>query len=85
MKLKSIMYALDYGKSEKDLKRSDGARRVKQAKTLMNERVAAKTYSFCERYGSSLNQTPIEIPAKLSREEKRKFIIENKGELHEIN
>ena len=79
------MWALAYGKSEKALKRSDGARRVKQAKTLMNERVAEKTYSFCERYGSSLNQTPIEIPAGLSREEKRKFIIENKGELHEIN
>lgn len=34
MKLKSIMYALGYGKSRKSLVRSEGARRVKQAEEL---------------------------------------------------
>lgn len=34
MKLKSIMYTLGYGKSRKQLVRSEGARRVKQAEKM---------------------------------------------------
>ncbi len=38
MKLKSIMYALGYGKARKQLVRSEGARRVKQAEKMAYER-----------------------------------------------
>lgn len=38
MKLKSIMYALGYGKSRKSLVRSEGSRRVKQAEKLLYPR-----------------------------------------------
>jgi hypothetical protein len=53
MKLKSIMYALGYGKSRKVLVRSEGARRVKQAEKAMNLRQVQKNLSFIDRYGSS--------------------------------
>lgn len=52
MKLKAIMYALGYGKSRKQLVRSEGARRVKQAENLMNLRKLQKTLSFVGNYGS---------------------------------
>lgn len=52
MKLKSIMYALGYGKSREQLVRSGGARRVKQAENLMNLRKLQKTLSFVGNYGS---------------------------------
>ena len=55
MKLKSIMYALAYGKSRKVLVRSEGARRVKQAEKLAELRQLHKELTFCERYGSSTN------------------------------
>ncbi len=56
MKLKSIMYAMAYGKSVKSLKRAEGARRVKQAKVLLNEycdRNKSKALTWLDRYGSS--------------------------------
>lgn len=56
MKLKSIMYSLGYGKSEKALIRSEGARRVVQAKSLLKERVAMKSLLFPSRYGCSSKQ-----------------------------
>lgn len=55
MKLKSIMYALGYGKSRKLLVRSEGARRVKQAENMCNLRNLQKNLSFIDRYGSNSN------------------------------
>lgn len=56
MKLKSIMYAISYGKSVKTLKRTEGARRVKQAMKEVKIRCArneVKSLTWMERYGSS--------------------------------
>lgn len=56
MKLKSIMYAISYGKSVETLKRTEGARRVKQAKVLLKERCdrnITKALTWMDRYGSS--------------------------------
>ncbi len=50
MKIESIMYALGYGKSRKDLVRSEGARRVKLAETMWKWR---KTVICANLYGSS--------------------------------
>lgn len=55
MKLRSIMYALGYGKSRRFLVRSEGARRVKQAEVMMCLRQTDKTLSFIDRYGSNSN------------------------------
>ena len=56
MKLRSIMYALSYGKSRKTLVRSEGSRRVKQAeKKLLELRNLQKVWSYCKRYGNSSN------------------------------
>lgn len=52
MKLKAIMYALGYGKPRKQLVRSEGARRVKQAENIMRLRKHQKTLTFVGRYGS---------------------------------
>ena len=53
MKLKAIMYALAYKANEAELKRKEGARRVKQAQKLMWERKAEKMIMFPSRYGCS--------------------------------
>lgn len=52
MKLKAIMYALGYGKSRKQLVRSEGARRVKQAENNMNLRKIQKNLTYCTAYGT---------------------------------
>ena len=61
MKLRSIMYALAYGKSRKSLVRSEGARRVKQAEKLAELRKVQKNLTFVERYGSSPNLEQIQL------------------------
>ena len=57
MKIKSIMYAIGYGKSLCALRRSEGARRVKQAIVMSEDRKrlrqAQKSLEFPFRYGSS--------------------------------
>lgn len=56
MKLKSIMYALGYGKSRKQLVRSEGARRVKQAEKISDTRRRMNYATFGLRYGMSFEK-----------------------------
>ncbi len=62
MKLKAITYALMYGRNPETLKRTEGARRVKQASkrvgTLRNQ---LKQNNYCNNYGSS---SKLEKPVK---------------------
>jgi hypothetical protein len=55
MKLKSIMYALDYSKSPKQLSRTEGARRVKQASVMMKCRKTQQLISYVGDYGTEFN------------------------------
>ncbi|MCP4985583.1 MAG: hypothetical protein GY928_05770 [Colwellia sp.] len=60
MKLKTIMYALAYGRSPEALKRSEGARRVQQGNHMLEERTrlrqAQKSLEFPFRYGGSVKE-----------------------------
>lgn len=56
MKLKSIIYALGKGKSRKQLVRSEGARRVKQAEKMLEARRLYKKYAFWSNYGMSRSE-----------------------------
>lgn len=67
MKLRSIMYALAYGKSRKSLVRSGGARRVKQAEKLADLRKIKRNLTFCERY---VSVTPITRNSALGSSQK---------------
>lgn len=51
MKIKSITYALMYGRDPETLKRTEGARRVKQA--MKHVRGLHKQLNFISNYGSS--------------------------------
>ena len=54
MKLKAIAYALMYGRNPEILKRTEGARRVKQAsKRIGTLRKQLKQRDYCSNYGSS--------------------------------
>lgn len=61
MKLKSIMYALGYGKPRKTLVRSEGARRVKQAETQMKLRQIQKNLTYLYRDGNGGDLKPVGI------------------------
>lgn len=45
------MYALGYGKSRKQLVRSEGARQIKQAEKMAGNRLREKSLLFPFRYG----------------------------------
>lgn len=56
MKLKSIIHALGYGRSRKQLVRSEGARSVKQAEKLADNRLREKSLLSPFRYGMGTGQ-----------------------------